>query len=441
MKLQDFFFLKRPQFNGRASNPQFLKYREFLVSSGSIVQLWPLDETSGTTAFDMVAYSGIYQGTVTLGAAGIGDGNVAMQQNGAGRVNIYSTNLVNKFPTGGEGSITVFARVTDASVWSDGVARYLFNFGVDGNNAIWIRKGTGANQIQFAYIAGGVTSLNVPTFSGIDFTAFTLTWSKSNDRFKTYIQGAQALSTLSGLGIWAGTPTSTLSTIGASSNSSFAQSWKGTETLLRVDNKELNPLEVAQIAQCNGFFVFDGDSRSIGGANPYPQQTMSGLINRRFGFINFGVSGQTVGDMISDIESQARPYYYPPWNGSNYAILFGGVNDAVGGADANTIWTRMTVWAAKMNSLGFKCFICTEIDGQNTALNAVGWRSTIQPALNTLIRNNYQGYFIDVIDFGADARMQDATNTTWFNPDKVHLTTAGYGVLGSIAAATIQRNT
>lgn len=420
-------------------SPRLFKQLQFLVSSGSIVQLWPLDETSGTTATEYVnGYTGTYQGTFTLNDTGLGDGQGAFSENGAGRVNIYSTALAAAMPTQ-ELTISLWAKVASGGIWNDGTIRYMFIYAADGSNTMWIRKGTAANQLQFAYVAGGVTSLVAPTYSGIDLEHFAITVSKSGDQFKAYARGAQILSTISGVGVWAGSIASTLATIGASSNSSFSQSWKGTETLLRVDNRALSPLEIAQLAQCNGFIVFDGDSRSVGGANPYPQQTMSGIYPLKYGFYNSGISGQTIANMNADIVQEARPYWTPQWRNTNYAILFGGVNDVVGGADVNTIWERMKTWATLVSQLGFKPIICTEIDGQNTALNAANYHTVIWPALNTLIRNNWQPYFYAMIDFGADARMQDATNTIFFSPDRVHLNTTGYGVLGSIAADKLKQ--
>lgn len=40
-------------------------------------------------------------------------------------------------------------------------------------------------------------------------------------------------------------------------------------------------------------------------------------------------------------------------------------------------------------------------------------------------------------DLGNNANLQDATNTTYFNADKVHLTTAGYNIVAGIVAAAI----
>ena len=42
-----------------------------------------------------------------------------------------------------------------------------------------------------------------------------------------------------------------------------------------------------------------------------------------------------------------------------------------------------------------------------------------------------------VADLGADARLQNALNLTYYNADAVHLTTAGYAAVGGILAGAI----
>jgi lysophospholipase L1-like esterase len=56
--------------------------------------------------------------------------------------------------------------------------------------------------------------------------------------------------------------------------------------------------------------------------------------------------------------------------------------------------------------------------------------------LNTLIKSDATLYD-SLIDLGADSRLQDATNVTYYNADKVHLTDTGYGVVAALVAAQV----
>ena len=123
--------------------------------------------------------------------------------------------------------------------------------------------------------------------------------------------------------------------------------------------------------------------------------------------------------------------------GRNVLTVWGGVNDAlVGGQTAATIYANLADYCNTRRAAGWRVVICTEIDAQGALQNAAGWHGTIWPALNALIMADHS--FADaVVDLGADARLADATNVTYFNADKVHLIEAGYDVVASLAGPVL----
>jgi lysophospholipase L1-like esterase len=408
------------------------------VGRASLLGCWPLDEASGTTAADRSGNGrdAAYSGTVTLGATGpFGDGTACITVAAAGAVNLYTSGLASAW-NGDEATLDLWFKVSASGDWSDSTARNLLTVGADGSNTFYLRKQTAANTVVAVRVGSGTTSSCSVTISDTSWHHLAAVASKSGDYLRLFLDGALIM-TATGLGSWSGSPASTLCMAGASS-SSRAAPWKGSLSMPTLRSAALSPLEVARLARCTGHILFDGDSRlDLSTASPCPEQTMqiSSVKALRYGFTRLAVSGQTWADMLADIASQGAANYRDSWR--NVAVGWAGVNDAVGGADAPTIWARMQQWAGIVRGLGYKVVLCTEIDGANTALNNVSWHSTIWPALNTLIRNGYASVADGLADLGADSRLQDATNTTYIQADKVHPTAAGYGVAAGIIGAAV----
>jgi hypothetical protein len=68
-------------------------------------------------------------------------------------------------------------------------------------------------------------------------------------------------------------------------------------------------------------------------------------------------------------------------------------------------------------------------------VNGATYTQKVQ-ALNTLIRGDTSKYD-RLADLGADARLQNALDTTYFNADAIHLNAAGQSVAAGIVAAQI----
>lgn len=115
------------------------------------------------------------------------------------------------------------------------------------------------------------------------------------------------------------------------------------------------------------------------------------------------------------------------------SFIWGGVND---GVDGQTMYDRLQTYCLARRAAGWKTIVCTEIDAQGANQISNGYHATHYLALNILLRADHS--FADgFADLGADPRLQDATDVTYYLSDLVHLTDAGYAVVASIVAPVI----
>jgi lysophospholipase L1-like esterase len=310
----------------------------------------------------------------------------------------------------------------------------------DTNNRILLtHEATTINQLGWFYVAGGtvksVTLSHATNVAG-GWVHVALTWNKAQDRMRAYINGVQQGATQTGLGTFAGTPATLF--LGAAS-AVPGNPWSGLLDEVAIWSRELSAVEIAAIAlpTTRIQLVCEGDSRMVGqGATSTSANSVSQLADylsssAQYKIANIATSGNTVATMSTQIAAEVTPLYSSA-NAKNIAVLWGGVND---NTDAATMHGRISSWCSTVRALGYRVVVCTEIDCQEAAHTS--WHTTEYQALNVLIRANYTAYADGLADLGADARLQDATNTTYYNADKTHLTTAGYGVAASIVGPVV----
>ncbi len=216
----------------------------------SPIGYWPLGEHGGSVAYDYVDppnRNGAHAG-VTLGQAGIGDGQTCPLYDGAAaHTNIYTATLAAAFD-GNEGTLSIWGKVKESSVWADGAQRSLIRFAVDGNNYIELIKTVAANGLSFNYRAGGTTdTVFLGSISTTDWFHMALTWSASADEVKAFYNGAQTGATQTGLGVWAGTPATWGHNIG-SGNTTPITPWSGYLAHGAVWDSVLTPGQIASLA-------------------------------------------------------------------------------------------------------------------------------------------------------------------------------------------------
>ena len=219
------------------------------VQSYSPIAYWPMNESSGNDALDYSGngYTGSYTG-VTLGQIGIGDGETCPFFDGTNDYcNVYSPSLSSAFD-GTEGTLGIWVKAGNAGVWADGTARRMINIRVDGSNYIDIGKTTTNNRIAWNYRAGGTLETRLKdSINATNWFHVAITWDKTEDEVRAYYNGVQEGATLSGLGIWAGDPTSDKMVIGAFSTTPDTI-WDGFLAHPAIWNIALTAAQIAGLA-------------------------------------------------------------------------------------------------------------------------------------------------------------------------------------------------
>jgi len=142
-----------------------------------------------------------------------------------------------------EGTVEFWFKA-NSDFWEDGSDDFLFVVYVDANNRIRIFN-RDANDLRFQYGAGGVDKSVTRDESdawGTEWHHLAMTWSKTADEFKAYIDGVQTIPTRNGLGVWAGTPTG----IFIGSNQNKGKLAKGIYEELRISDRARNASEILE---------------------------------------------------------------------------------------------------------------------------------------------------------------------------------------------------
>ena len=199
-------------------------YRDKLLKywGNSIIGYYPLDENRGTAIYDVSGNGrhGVIGGSnppVAGAAAGIGDGNRAISCGGTAEsyINLNSTSMTAAFnPL--EGTLLMWLGGITTTVWNNSSYDSPFCAYVDNSNYLQIYKGGGPyRQYIVKYMAGGTNKYRRIPIYNPNWFRFAITWSKSNDRVRAYINGKQYEADLTALGTWAGTISANHPVLGA----------------------------------------------------------------------------------------------------------------------------------------------------------------------------------------------------------------------------------
>jgi hypothetical protein len=201
---------------------------------------WTQGEHEGAVAYCRInpSQNGAYD-SVSLGQAGIGDGQVCPLYNGGSSYNnVFTATWAAAF-NGATGSIVLWAKVADAGVWTDGTNRIAFRLDVDGANLIYLRRETTNNVLEWRY--RGPTRIKAGV-STTDWMCLGLTWSGGSAQ--AYYNGAAEGAALAG-GAWAGVPFR--ATIGSASVPAAAV-WRGSISHVALWDSAQTPATMASLA-------------------------------------------------------------------------------------------------------------------------------------------------------------------------------------------------
>lgn len=194
--------------------------RILATQAANLFGYYPLGETSGTVADDVSATNanGTYTGGYTLDQAGIGDGSRSVLLNGTtGYIALPAAAALDTPFDGDVGTILIWAKVSSAGVWTNGVSAILFALGSGANNRLSISKNSSNNELIFLYRANSTNKLVLhSTFSPTDFFSVALTWDRTGaNQMKAYVNGVQTGATQTALPTWAGALSNSWSGIGS----------------------------------------------------------------------------------------------------------------------------------------------------------------------------------------------------------------------------------
>ncbi len=222
-----------------------------IVSPIPPIGYWPMAEPSGGVALDASGNMrhGAYT-SATLGQPGRGDGRTSVLFNGTSSTNnAYSASLAGAF-NGAEGSLCGWFKVSGAGVWTDATTRRLAYFFVDSSNRVSILRTATNNQLSAFYLAGGTNKSVNFTASSLDWFHVAITWSKSADQVKVYLNGIQQGATQTGLGTWAGALASSTVRFGSATGGEF---WSGFGQDGEARDYALSPGQIAELAAVQEF--------------------------------------------------------------------------------------------------------------------------------------------------------------------------------------------
>lgn len=394
------------------------------IASLRPIGYWPLGDNAGSsTAVDASGQGrhGTASG-ITFGVPGSGDALTAARWSGsAGSINL--TAALAGLWNGNEGSLVL--RYKTASLSSG--TRWLLSVVVDANNQLDIYADSGSIGIDST--SGGVfQSYSITPLSPPDtWTDLAVTWSATAQALVLYLNGT-AQRNKSPIGTWAGTPTAIR--VG-SNNAGSGGFWANDLAHVALFDRALPGPDLTYAAGRVGQLLIDGDSRSN---HTYHQGLMADATvdPLQWGASCYAVSGSTTSQFLSRAATGISLANRAAFGRRQIMVLLGGVNDGRAGVSAASIWANLQAHCIARRNEGVRAVLCTEIDAQDASANANGWHSTVLPALNTLIRAGWANVAEALVDLGADSRLADATNGTYFNGDLLHPNATGYGVMQSL---------
>lgn len=233
----------------RRVNPQAYTNKVRAIAPPNLLAYWPLADVIGSTTLTDESGNnrhGAYT-AVVLGQQGVDGRRAALFDGSTSYGNVYSAGLAGAF-NGGEGTVALWVRVSGAGVWTDATQRWMIGISVNANNRVLINKQVADRQILYFYAAGGTSksvALNNVTTTG--WLHIALTWSKSGDALKAYVNGAQTGATQTGLGTWAGALSATSTVLGAASTVP-ATVWSGLEQHVAIWDTPLSAPQIATLA-------------------------------------------------------------------------------------------------------------------------------------------------------------------------------------------------
>lgn len=169
-----------------------------------------------------------------------------------------------------------------------------------------------------------------------------------------------------------------------------------------------------------------GDSLTLGVGATGPAWSYPGLLavtRPTFDVTNMGLGGDTVANMLATSLNRVNRAKYGPERERNFVVVWGGTNDLVSGATGAATYANLVSLCNLLSAYGYEVIV-----GNTIVRNASAPFETERLAYNALIDANYLTFASARADFAGRSEFSSFSNLTYFNPDGIHLTNAGYAV-------------
>lgn len=129
-----------PKYFYQGFNRQYFR-KVLAIDPQNLCGFWPMWEASGSVSDDLSEEDndGAYT-DVTLGQIGPGDGRSCPSFDGSTSLNNIYSAAFNSCFSGAAGSISLWVKMLNAGVWTDGNAHVFLRLKVDANNSVDLQK-------------------------------------------------------------------------------------------------------------------------------------------------------------------------------------------------------------------------------------------------------------------------------------------------------------
>lgn len=347
-------------------------------------------------------------------------GTAAITSNALGHSALTSSEALTTVDSG-KSDVVCVAKLTR----SGGVVGIVTRW-ADANNYVRVVH-DGTNVVIVSRVAGSDTTISTTAATYSAGADLEVTWERGN--ILVLYNGARINS--GAVGNTTGTHVGVYSSNTGNTVDDFACYAKGT------GGEYIGLREVAVLPQMKPLIVFDGDSLSTTGggvtiAQTYPYQLIDLLGRNTWDSYNVAVFGQTTTNLASDASYEYDPLAFS-WPRA-ILVVWIGTNDISAGDSATTVYNNISAFCSARRAAGWKVVVCTIIArgtfsaGQNTTKGTV----------NSNIVSNYTTFADRLCDLAADSRLSNASDTTYYNADTVHLNSTGYGVVAALVQTQVQ---
>lgn len=180
------------------------------------------------------------------------------------------------------------------------------------------------------------------------------------------------------------------------------------------------------IFEGNSLFNVTVDNNAVGG-HYIPTNVYNNLTKSKLTFTSYAISGRTQTQIIASLATNIGPYIQP----QDIVVNWEGTNDIDGNALSGAQgYANLVTCADYVQSRGGIYVACT-ITARDFAGDDADLMDRID-AYNALVRTN-QSYFLGgIVDLASYAEFNtkaDASNTTYYHADKLHLRTAAQALV------------